>query len=261
MWTLISFSFLINMHEIFKCTYSLGVHSILGGGGGGAARCLWHQFFLKLICLFIFVLHIDLFSFSYIVQCCILCTSIMFGSICYMHVLIFFCLLIFLEIIILFFSLLFCTLIYFPSFNAYLSNIHFFHSFVIHILLSLYTPLFSLFFPFDEDIFIDLSKGKKFHNCVRFGQQLRLELGTNLWIIARDLGICWYICFVFKLFNHFTLFIFHDFICNYWAKVLCGELLVHSIHASYRSRPSKYAFSTCFDYFVPTWSCLPLLND
>lgn len=70
-----------------------------------------------------------------------------------------------------------------------------------------------------------------------------------MWIIARDLGICWYICFVFKLFNHFTLFIFHDFVCNYWAKLLCGEFLVHSIHASYRSHPSKCAFSTCFDCF------------
>jgi len=116
-----------------------------GGGGRKIKGLLWHHFFSKLICLFIFLLHIDVFS--YIVQCCILCTSIIFGLVCYMHVLIFFCLLIFLETIILFFSLLFCTLIYFPSFNAYLSNIHFFHSFVIHILLRLCTPLFSLFFP------------------------------------------------------------------------------------------------------------------
>jgi hypothetical protein len=117
----------------------------LGGGPGRSKGCFDIIFKKKLICLFIFLLHIDLFS--YIVQCCILCTSIMFGSICYMHLLIFFCLLIFLETIILFFSLLFCTLIDFPSFNAYFSNIHFFHSFVIHILLRLYTPLFSLFFP------------------------------------------------------------------------------------------------------------------
>jgi hypothetical protein len=97
-----------------------------GGGDHGVSLAS------KLICLFIFVLHIDLFS--YIVQCCILCTSIMFESICYNLLLIFFCLLIFLETIILFFSLLFCTLICFPSFNAYLANVHFFHSFVIHIL-------------------------------------------------------------------------------------------------------------------------------
>jgi hypothetical protein len=129
-----------NAHILWKFIPFLG-----GAGGVGRSKGCFDIILKKnLICLFIFLLHIDLFS--YIVQCCILCTSIMFGSICYMHVLIFFCLLIFLETIILFCSLLFCTLIYFPSFNTYLSNIHFFslicnsHPFEI-----VYSTFFTLF--------------------------------------------------------------------------------------------------------------------